>query len=304
MRFHGDPEMFSRGMDPALLIDELKGLGECEIVTDTEAIPPLDEIDPERCYLSWDVVLTTTNNEDAIRDVFIFVEDECEIDIRRISEEKAEDVPRLGEILVERGDAKAEDIEQVLGTQKRIGDLLSETKGVSKTKIQSALQEQKALQAFNKATARETVRVPADKLDNLINLVGELVITQAQLSRVASKIDSLELDSPVEEVDRLTGELRDIVLNIRMMPIGGTFSRFRRLVRDLSSELNKQIDLVTQGGETEMDKTVIDRLGDPLVHLIRNSLDHGIEGQEARLEAGSRNVARFVCPPCIGERTW
>ncbi len=285
VRFGGDSEMFSRGMDPALLIDELRGLGECEVIPNTDSIPSLDEIDPEKCYLSWDIVLTTEKGEDEIHDVFIFVEDDCEIDIRRISEEEAEDVPRLGEILVERGDAQPEDIEQALNSQKRLGDLLSQEKGVSKQKIQSALQEQKALQAFNKAAARETVRVPADKLDNLINLVGELVITQAQLSRVATKIDSLELDSPVEEVDRLTGELRDIVLNIRMMPIGGTFSRFRRLVRDLSSELNKKIDLVTLGGETEMDKTVIDRLGDPLVHLIRNSLDHGIESAEKRREA-------------------
>ena len=138
-----------------------------------------------------------------------------------------------------------------------------------------------------KATAApSTVRVPSDRLDRLVNLVGELVINQSRLSAAQAKGGNPELAQPVESMERLIAELRDSVLSIRMMPIGATFSRFQRLVRDLSSELGKEIDLVTEGAETELDKTVIDQLGDPLVHLIRNSMDHGIEGPDERLAKG------------------
>ena len=134
---------------------------------------------------------------------------------------------------------------------------------------------------------RESVaRVPSEKLDRLVGLVGELVMNQSRLTQAARGIDSPLLAVPVEEIERLVGELRDSVLGIRMMPIGSTFSRFKRLVRDLSAELGKEIDLVTIGAETELDKTVLDQLGDPLVHLIRNSIDHGIESANQRIASG------------------
>jgi len=131
-----------------------------------------------------------------------------------------------------------------------------------------------------------SLRVEAAKLDNLVNLVGELVIAQARLTQIASEIAHGSLTEVSEEVERLAGELRDNTLSIRMLPIGTTFSRFRRLVRDLSSELGKQIELTADGGETELDKTVIEQLGDPLVHLLRNAIDHGIEPSQERMAAG------------------
>jgi two-component system, chemotaxis family, sensor kinase CheA len=140
------------------------------------------------------------------------------------------------------------------------------------------------------------VRVPAERLDRLVNLVGELVMNQSRLSQVAARANLSNLAGPVEELERLVDELRDNVLGIRMMPIGTTFSRFKRLVHDLSAELGKEIDLVTDGEETELDKTVLDQLGDPLVHLIRNSIGHGIERPEARATAGKprRGVIRLA----------
>ncbi|KAF0234510.1 MAG: hypothetical protein FD177_702 [Desulfovibrionaceae bacterium] len=132
----------------------------------------------------------------------------------------------------------------------------------------------------------QSLRVEAAKLDNLVNLVGELVIAQARLTQIASELAHGELTEVSEEVERLAGELRDNTLSIRMLPIGTTFSRFRRLVRDLSSELGKQIELMAEGGETELDKTVIEQLGDPLVHLLRNSIDHGIETPGERAAVG------------------
>ncbi len=290
IRFRPDPAVFSSGMDPALLLDELAELGPMAVVCQTEDIPAFSEMDPERCYLWWDVVLTTSDGMSAVKDVFIFVEDDSEIEITEIADTATVDPdaapPRFGEILVDRGDVSREELQAALEEQSRLGDILVKKGVVSDEKVESALREQEALRERKQVAKAESVRVPADKLDRLVNLVGELVITRAQLSQVVAGIDRVDLETPVEDVDRLTGELRDLVLNIRMMPIGATFTRFRRLVRDLSAELGKEIKLITEGAETEMDKTVVDRLGDPLVHLIRNSIDHGIEGPEERLAAG------------------
>ena len=286
VRFQPDPKIFSSGMDPVLLIEELMDLGECVVTPLTEQVPDLDNIDPEQCYLSFVAILTTTADINNIRDVFIFVEDTSELEIMRIDLEGEEDIPKIGDILVERGDTSRHSIQSALSKQSRIGDILLEQGDVSKDQVDSALLEQSVLKKKKDASLKETIRVPADRLDRLVNLVGELVITQAQLRSASSKIDNTDLSSPVEEMGRLTTELRDIALNVRMMPIGSTFNRFRRLVRDLSSELGKKIELKTSGEDTEMDKTIIERMGDLLVHLIRNSIDHGIENPEERQKAG------------------
>ena len=288
IRFKPSIDIFSSGMEPVLLLDELCSLGECRISGHTEAIPLLEDYVPENYYVYWDITLTSSCGMNAIKDVFIFVEDDCEIDISVIQEHDLGDtekpVPKIGDILIERGDLSKDDIDNALLQQKKIGEVLVDAGAVSKEKINSALKEQQALKSIKKKTAAGSVRVPSDRLDALINLVGELVITQANLTQVATDIDHPELAGSVEEIERLTGELRDNVLNIRMMPIGTSFSKFRRLVRDLSAELGKEINLTTSGAETELDKTVLERLDDPLVHLIRNSIDHGIETAEVREE--------------------
>lgn len=290
IRFKPAIDIFSSGMEPVLLLDELTSLGECGISVHTDAIPLLDSYDPESYYFYWDITLTSSCGMNAIKDVFIFVEDDAELDISVIQEHDLGDVekpvPKIGDILVERGDLSKDDIDSALSQQKRIGQVLVDAGAVSKEKINSALKEQQALKSIKKKTAASSVRVPSERLDALINLVGELVITQASLTQAAMDIEQPELAVSVEEIERLTGELRDNVLNIRMMPIGTSFSKFRRLVRDLSSELGKEINLTTSGAETEMDKTVLERLDDPLVHLIRNSIDHGIEPADIREEAG------------------
>ena len=154
--------------------------------------------------------------------------------------------------------------------------------------------EQRSVAAQQIAAKSDSVRVPSDKLDALMNLVGELVTNQARLSQVARDAANISLQAPVEVAERLTDELRDIVLTIRLMPIGATFSRFKRLVRDLSGELHKHIELATEGAETELDKTVLDRLGDPLVHLIRNCIDHGIESPDERSRAGKPPIGTIT----------
>jgi two-component system chemotaxis sensor kinase CheA len=294
--FRPNHEIFSRGTNPLFLLKELREMGECSVIAHTESIPELDELDPEQCYLSWDVILTTTHSINTIKDVFIFVEDECELEIKCIDlpDQADEGFPpkRLGELLIERGLVSHEDLQQALSFQKRIGELLVEKGMVEASMVESMLAEQRHVQASrSKQTSQEqtsSIRVRAEKLDTLVNLVGEMVTVQARLSQMAAVMENPELLSISEEVERLTAELRDNTMSIRMLPIATTFSKFKRLVRDLSAELGKEIVLETSGGETELDKTVIERLNDPLVHLIRNSIDHGIEAPEIRKAAGKQ----------------
>ncbi len=289
VRFRPDRELLASGTNPILLLEELRTLGRCWIKAQTSEIPPLKDFKPEVCYLYWDILLTTNKGIEAIKDVFIFVADESELKIDAI--DVAEDDPkRLGEILAERGDASMAEIEGALKAQKRLGEMLAESGVVDKDTVDSALAEQQYVreerQKSQEKVLSSSVRVAADKLDVLVDLVGELVTVQASLSRKAATEDDPELLSISEKVERLTVELRDNTMGIRMMPIGTTFSKFKRLVRDLSNELGKEVLMTTEGGETELDKTVIERLSDPLVHIIRNSIDHGIELPEIREKEG------------------
>ncbi len=254
IRFRPSPDLMLSGTRPHALLDELRELGECEIVADASAIPPLQEIDPTLCYLAWEINLVTDRDLAAVRDVFIFVEEGSEIDIEELPFETASH--------------KAETGDQ------------------PPTQSAPAKPAARASAAGERLSNAATLRVSSERLDLLVALVGELVINQAHIAEVATRLGDSELSSPVEEFDRLVGELRDSVLGIRMMPIGATFALFNRLVHDLSAELGKKVQLVTEGAETELDKTVLDQIGEPLVHLIRNSLDHGIEPAEARATAG------------------
>jgi two-component system chemotaxis sensor kinase CheA len=298
IRFKPSPGIFATGNNLMLILEELRGLGECAVVARPDNIPLIEVMDPESCYISWDIVLTTNRGMNAIKDVFIFVEDLCEIRIDIVDKEtftdaigRGENYKRLGEILVERGDITQDQLQNVLDEKKLIGEMLIEKGVVTPDEVKSALVEQEHVRRVKeKARSKEddisSVRVPAQKLDMLVNLVGELVTVQARLAQTASLLNDTEVSSISEEVERLTAELRDNTLNMRMLPIGTTFGRFKRLIRDLSQELGKEIEMTTEGAETELDKTVIERLNDPLVHLIRNSIDHGIERPDEREAAG------------------
>jgi len=294
IRFAPDESLFQTGTNPLSLIAELAEMGPCQAFLQTDRLPSAEAFNPESCYLAWDIFLTTARSVNAIKDVFIFVEDSCDLTIEVIEhlDEAVEEFgsKRLGEILVERGDIDPEQVSGALGTQKRIGEILVDAKQISREKINSALAEQEFVQSTRRqrdqAVQTTSVRVAAEKLDTLVNLVGELVTVQARLSQKASVERDPELLSITEVVERLTAELRDNTLSIRMLPIDMTFSKLRRLVRDLSNELGKEIVLKTEGGDTELDKTVIEQLNDPLVHILRNSIDHGIETPALRKAAG------------------
>lgn len=311
IRFRPQRDVFKTGTNPIFLLDELRELGICNIVAQTDAVPKLNEINPEDCYTYWDIILTTSKGINAIKDVFIFVEDDCEINIEIIDDDGwLEDIDldykRVGEILLERQDLACDELLKILLEQKRIGDRLVEENVVDRGIVESALAEQQHIKEVRKKrheiAMASTIRVPAEKLDKLVDLVGELVTLQARFGQEVSgyeedreqdnveqdktEQDNAELVSIAEELERLTEELRDTTMSIRMLPISTTFSTFKRLVRDLSGELGKEVIMETEGGDTELDKTVIERLSDPLMHIIRNSIDHGIEPPRVRENAG------------------
>lgn len=294
VRFRPARDLLQDGTNPVTLLDELRSLGRCEVVAHVRAVPALEELEPELCFLAWDAVVTTDKGENAVRDVFIFVEGRSELRVDLIDDGGVADdaaYKKLGEILVAREDVTIEQLKSALDAQKNIGELLVEKGLVAPEAVEAAAVEQRVVrEARSKREPPKeeatSIRVAATKLDSLVDLVGELVIAQARLGQIALNRDDPELFNIAEVVERLAANLRDNTLNIRMVPIGTTFARFKRLVRDLSTELGKDIDLVTEGAETELDKTVIERLGDPLVHLIRNCCDHGIEAPAERTAGG------------------
>ncbi len=251
IRFSPGPDFMKNGANPLLLLAELRLLGNLQITASLAAIPPLDELDPERCYISWDMILKTASAREAIHDVFIFVEDACELSIKHVA---------------------SQDSNMAL----------------------AARQEAPAASGRSAAEKHETassIRVPAAKLDQFVNLVGELVTVQARLGEIAAHHEDQDVADVSEEIERLTSALRESSMSIRMLPIRATFERFRRLVHDLARDLKKEVELSIEGADTELDKTVIDQLNDPLMHLIRNSMDHGIESPEARVKAGKPRMA-------------
>lgn len=294
IRFRPAPSILEFGANPILILDELRELGECRVVVQTQDVPDLENLDPQTCQMYWDIILTTACDVNVIQDVFIFVEDQCELIIDVIDEagnlEYEADYKKLGQILLERGDVNTSELQEALGLQKRVGQLLVETRMVHPDAVESALAEQQHVKRMRRAhtetSAASSIRIASEKLDRLVDLVGELVTVQARLSQKANVWQDADLLTISEEVERLSSDLRENTMSIRMLPIGTTFSKFKRLVRDLSAELGKDVALAAKGGETELDKTVIERLGDPLVHIIRNSIDHGIETPEQRIQAG------------------
>lgn len=293
IHFQPEPNVFLKGFNLILILNELSQLGRCTPVAHSDSIPDLDHIDPETCYTYWDILLSTATGINAIRDVFIFIEDNCQIDIHILDQrgilDSEEAHKHLSSILLERRELNEHDVETILSA---IGNVNVSIDTKSSEFEQQRLAELRQTADANKGQQMEvsSIRVAAQKLDKLVNLVGELVTVQARLTQSVTIKDDPEMFLIAEEIERLTDELRDNTMNIRLVPIGTMFNSFRRLVRDLSNELVKEMEFITEGGETELDKNVIEKLHDPLVHIIRNSIDHGIERPEVRVENGKRRT--------------
>ncbi len=305
------PHMLRGGMDPLSFLRFLASLGEIlALETVPDALPPAAEMDPESCYLGFEIRLQTRAAKADIERVFDFCRDDCELRIlppnSKLSEylklihELPEDEMRLGEILVRCGALTQNELDDGLtsqsGTEQTdtpppIGEILIEQKGIQKEVVEAAASKQARVQE-KKAVEARSIRVQADKLDQLIDLVGELVIAGASANLLAQRSGQGELVESTSILSRLVENIRDSALQLRMVQIGETFSRFNRVVRDVSKELGKEIDLVISGAETELDKSVVEKIGDPLMHLVRNSMDHGIEAADAREAAGKPRRGR------------
>ena len=307
------------GMDPLSFIRYLASLGEIlGIQTITDGMPPAAEMDPESCYIGFEIQLQTRSSKADIERVFDFVREDCDLRIlppnSKLSEyirhiqELPEDTMRLGEILVRCGALTQAEVDQGLSEQKssaehaqpgdetaasQLGQILVDHKVVHKEIVDAAVVKQAQVND-KKAKDARLVRVQADKLDQLIDLVGELVIAGASANLLAQKSKQVDLVEATSVLSRLVENSRDSALQLRMVQIGDTFTRFNRVVRDVSKELGKEIDLVISGAETELDKTVVEKIGDPLMHLVRNSLDHGIEPTALRLERGKPACGRVA----------
>jgi len=304
------PNVMRGGTDPLSFVRYLGNLGEIiGIETITDAIPPAADMDPESCYIGFEVRLQAKVSKADIERVFDFVSDECDLrilppqsnvaDYLQHIKELPEDTMRLGEMLVRCGALTQAEVDQGLHDQyasaaiakardesaPQLGEILVEHKVVHKETVDAAIAKQSQI-VEKKQKDSQLVRVHADKLDQLIDLVGELVIAGASANLLALKSKNGDLVEATSILSRLVESIRDSALQLRMVQIGDTFTRFNRVVRDVSKELGKEIELVISGAETELDKTVVEKIGDPLMHLVRNSLDHGIESAELRRERG------------------
>ena len=296
------PDVLRNGMDPLSFIRYLATLGEVEsIVTLPDAIPALDALDPEGCCLGFEIGFLTSADKAAIENVFEFVIDDCALRIVppgsrveqyvELIQSLPEQASRLGEILVRCGSVTAHELETALQLQavaaptQKIGAILAEQGKVAPRVVEAALAKQKQSRE-TRASENQSVRVDADKLDRLINLVGELIIAAAGANLVARRTRNLELMERNSTLADLVEEVRDSALQLRMVKIGATFSRFKRVVHDVARELGKDIELAVSGEDTELDKTVVEKIGDPLMHLVRNAMDHGIDSPELRAARG------------------
>jgi two-component system, chemotaxis family, sensor kinase CheA len=289
-------ELFARGNDPLRMMRELADLGHLVVSVDTTALPPLSELDPSECHLAWTLELTGDVREDAIRQVFEWAEGDCELMIGEI------DAAVPADALAAKSGTAGTHAAAAAGTSASTTAATDDNTtadailSAAATPAPAAKPESVAPKADAKAEGQLTtigdsgsIRVSVEKIDELMNTVGELVITQAMLSQLGMQIEGTtaeKLRAGLAQLERNMRELQESVMRVRMLPITFVFSRFPRMVRDLAQRLGKQIELKLTGEQTELDKTVLEKIGDPLVHLVRNSIDHGIESPEVRAAAG------------------
>lgn len=268
LSFKPEKEFFTQGFDIESVIEELTQLAQVSVEANIDNLPAFNDLDTENCHIEWLITLSGNSTEEQIRGVFKSFNSHCEIEQLR-SDGKDNVVP-----LPQKGEGKQDDETAVSESGTQISEN-KKTAGIVKSSESN--------------TSGDSIRVGTEKIDAIVNLVGELIITQSMLSRFGDDFNESDTDALVDglnELTRHTRELQDNVLQIRMLPISFCFNRFPRLVRDLSNKLGKKMELRLQGENTELDKTVLEKIGDPLVHLIRNSIDHGIEAPPDRLAAG------------------
>jgi len=261
-------EFFARGTDPVRIFRELSVLGDLRVTAHLDDLPSCRDLQPGRCYLRWTLVLVSNAPESAIREIFEWVNMDCELTVIR-----GKPVPGADPVAA-------------------TGTLSVPSTAAGDPVPAEAAPAASAAPAGNAADAG-SIRVGVEKIDELINTVGELVITHAMLSQMVGGLNgpaAERLRAGLQQLERTMRQLQESVMRVRMLPISAVFSRFPRMVRDLAQRLEKQVELKVAGETTELDKTLLEKIGDPLMHLVRNSIDHGIESAAARAAAGKPPV--------------
>lgn len=303
IHFKPGKSIVNDGNNPLYLIDELYSLGECVVLPYTEKVKDISKFNPKDCVTGWSIFLSSDKSENDIKEVFVFVEANSIITVEKIGDKNLLSGKKFKEAVTA---AKLENSPFDLSTL----NLNTEPKPTSETaKVEEEKPKKKSLASKVKEAAKEkkdvaetttkekttsSIRVSSEKLDELMNLVSELITTQAALSLHTDKKPDAELETIAENVEKLSRQLRDISFGMTLVPINNMFGRFQRMIRDISKELGKDIAFITEGGDTELDKSIIESLTDPLMHILRNSLDHGIESKERRSELGKDEKGTIV----------
>ncbi|MBQ5403205.1 MAG: chemotaxis protein CheA [Bacteroidales bacterium] len=279
------------GTNPFFLIDELVGLGQAKVNIFYSNIPDFENFVFDDTYIWWEIVISTDKNADAIRDVFIFVEDDCEVTIEKLADRDIFGLEGIEPLLVCRHDFPF-DLDKIKSLVKAI-TALEKAKNESVLKVKENSGDEH-IKKFAKESSISGIRVASEKIDMLMNLVSELITTQAGLNLYADRNKDAELTRIAESLENISRQLRDTAFSITLIPIDYLVVRFRRLVRDLSREVGKEIVFEAKGAETELDKTLIEGISEPLMHILRNSIDHGIESAEERVAAGKSPEGRIT----------
>jgi two-component system chemotaxis sensor kinase CheA len=287
IRFQPYRELLARGNDPLRMLRELAELGELRVRVDAQMLPPLTEINPGDCYLAWSLELAGEVTQESIRQVFEWAEGDCELTLERLPDDRPDPMPEAE--AASPAPAPAEEPAHpsaALAPAPSVGPPAPSSPAAPAPSRADAPKPDAPGSGLGDSGS---IRVSVEKIDELMNTVGELVITQAMLSQLGAHFEGAEaekLRAGLAQLERNMRELQESVMRVRMLPISFVFSRFPRMVRDLTQRLGKQIELKLTGEQTELDKTVLEKIGDPLVHLVRNCIDHGIESPQARIAAG------------------
>ena len=280
------------GTNPLLLIDELVGLGKAKVNIFYSGIPDFEGLVYDDTYVWWEVILATEQDEDAIKDVFIFVEDDCDIVVKRLADGDIFTFEGI-EPLLQCGHDFPFDLEKIT----KLAQAINALEQAKNNEAKKAAEENKGdehIKKFAKESSISGIRVASEKIDSLMNLVSELITTQAGLNLYADREKNAELTRIAESLENISRQLRDTAFSITLIPIDYLVTRFRRLVRDLSREVGKEIEFEAKGAEVELDKSLIEGISEPLMHILRNSVDHGIESAAERKAAGKSPTGKIT----------
>jgi two-component system chemotaxis sensor kinase CheA len=284
--FKPNKDIFDNGTNPLFLLDDIAKLGNSYPVVRAKDVPGIGAIDYTRCYIYWEIFLETSQNESEISDIFMFVEDDCDLSVTKISETNTISDLRFVELLNDADNGVIFEPEEINAIIKSLKKVVEEPQS-----IQNADDK---IKKFSKESEITSIRIATEKIDIYMNLVSELVTALAGLKLSTTRLADPDLIEITENIENITDQIRDNALSITLIPIENTVVRFRRLVRDLSADFNKSIDFQTIGTDTTIDKTLLQIITDPLMHIIRNSIDHGIEYPDQRVKNGKSPIGNIT----------